>query len=72
MLSKRDNHNFKKRRGRTDLKINLKIHRATGQFHLDKRSTKQIKYDEEELWSLLNLFGTIHSSNPPPLFVKGG
>ena len=26
MLNKRDNHNFKKRRGRTNLRINLKMH----------------------------------------------
>ena len=26
MLSRRDNHNFEKRRGRTNLKINLKMH----------------------------------------------
>ena len=44
ILSKRDNHNLKKTR--SNLKINPKMHH---QFHSDKKSTKEIKYDKGEL-----------------------
>ena len=56
MLSKRDHHNLKKtKENKSENKSKNALH--TGQFHLDKRSTKKIKYDKEELQSLFNSFG---------------
>ena len=40
MLSKRDNHNLKKRQGRTNLKINLEMHHTQASFGLKKHKIK--------------------------------
>ena len=40
MLSKRDNQNFKKRRGRENLKINLKMHHTQVSFGLKNHEIK--------------------------------
>ena len=45
MLSTRDNRSFKKRRGRINLKINLKMHHTQVSFRL--KNTKSIKYAVE-------------------------
>ena len=57
-MLKEDNRNFeKKARENNKFENKSKNTLHTGQFYLDKRRTKQIKYDKKELLSLLNLDG---------------
>ena len=49
MLSKRDNHNLRKTKEKIKKKKQPKNTSHAGQFHFDKRKTKYIKCDKEEL-----------------------
>ena len=49
MLSKRDNHEFKKRQGRTILQMSLEMHHTQVNFILIKESQNKIKFDEKKL-----------------------